>query len=76
MPKAYVTLVTAAGTSPAVIEQLEAIPAVVDAHVVAGNFDVIAELDAADTDDLLPVVTRQIQGIEGVGHTRTYVVLD
>jgi len=76
MPKAYVTVVTAAGMSPEVIEELFDIPEVVDAHIVAGNFDIIAELDAEETSDLLPIVTRRIQGIEGVGHTRTYIVLE
>ncbi|MFB6125124.1 MAG: Lrp/AsnC family transcriptional regulator [Halanaeroarchaeum sp.] len=76
MPKAYVAIVTAAETSPAVKETLDDIPEVVEAHIVAGNFDVIAELDAEETSDLLPIVTREIQGIDGVGHTRTYLVLE
>lgn len=76
MPKAYVTIVTSAKMSPEVVARLEEIPEIVDAHIVAGDFDVIAELDASETNDLLPIVTRRIQGIEGVGHTRTYVVLD
>ncbi|MFB6070803.1 MAG: Lrp/AsnC family transcriptional regulator [Halanaeroarchaeum sp.] len=76
VPKAYVTIVTAAGTSPDVVDRLGHIDEVVEAHIVAGNFDVIAELDAEQTDDLLPIVTKRIQGIDGVGHTRTYIVLD
>ncbi|MGM0398192.1 MAG: Lrp/AsnC family transcriptional regulator [Halobacteriota archaeon] len=76
MPKAYVTIVTSAKMSPEVVDRLETIDAVVEAHIVAGDFDIIAELDASETNDLLPIVTRRIQGIEGVGHTRTYIVLD
>ncbi|UWG47722.1 Lrp/AsnC family C-terminal domain [Halanaeroarchaeum sp. HSR-CO] len=76
MPKAYVTIVTSAKMSPEVVDRLEAVDAVLEAHIVAGDFDIIAELDASETKDLLPVVTRRIQGIEGVGHTRTYIVLD
>ena len=76
MANAYVTIVTAAKMSPSVVEELTSIDEVVEAHIVAGDFDVIAELQADETSDLLPIVTRRIQGIDGVGHTRTYIVLD
>lgn len=76
MPKAYVTIVTSAKMSPEVVDRLDEIDEVTDAHIVAGDFDIIAELEADETTELLPIVTRRIQGIEGVGHTRTYVVLD
>lgn len=76
MPRAYVTLVTSAKMSPEVVDKLETIAEVTEAHIVAGDFDVIVELEAEETTDLLPIVTNSIQGIEGVGHTRTYVVLD
>lgn len=76
MPRAYVTIVTSANMSPTVIEQLEDIEAVIDAHIVAGDFDIIAELEARETSDMLPIVTKRIQGIDGVGHTRTYIVLE
>lgn len=76
MPRAYVTIVTSANMSPTVIEQLDDIEAVIDAHIVAGDFDIIAELEATETSDMLPIVTKRIQGIDGVGHTRTYIVLE
>lgn len=76
MAKAFVAIVTGAKMSPSVVEHLDDMSEVVDAHIVAGEFDVIAELEAPNTNDLLPIVTRRIQGVEGVGHTRTYVVLD
>lgn len=76
MPNAYLAIHTAAGTSPAVVKALEDIEAVAEAHIVAGNYDIIAELVADETSQLLPVVTREIQGIDGVGASRTYIVLD
>lgn len=76
MPKAYVTIVTSAKMSPDVVAELETIEEVTEAHIVAGDFDVIAELAATETSDLLPIVTKRIQGIDGVGHTRTYIVLE
>ncbi|MFB6094464.1 MAG: Lrp/AsnC family transcriptional regulator [Halanaeroarchaeum sp.] len=76
MPGAYVTIVTGTGTAPSVVERLRSMDHVGEAHVVAGDYDVIAELEGEDPTQLLPVVTREIGAIEGVGHTRTYVVLD
>ncbi|MFB6114482.1 MAG: Lrp/AsnC family transcriptional regulator [Halodesulfurarchaeum sp.] len=76
MPNAYLAVHTAAGTSPDILARITDIDEVVEAHVVAGNYDLIVELEAESTDQLLPVVTREIQGIDGVGSTRTYVVLD
>lgn len=76
MPRAYLAVHTAAGTAPEVLAAFEQIEAVTEAHVVAGNYDLIVELDAPATADLLPIVTREIQGIDGVGATRTYVVLE
>lgn len=76
MPKAYVTIVTSAKMSPGVVDELKTIDEVTEAHIVAGDFDVIAELAAPETTDLLPIVTKRIQGITGVGHTRTYIILE
>ncbi|MFB6267332.1 MAG: Lrp/AsnC family transcriptional regulator [Halodesulfurarchaeum sp.] len=76
MPSAYLAVHTAAGTSPDVKKALADIDEVTEAHVVAGNYDLIVELEAERTSDLLPIVTRKIQEIEGVGASRTYIVLD
>lgn len=76
MVRAYVMVVTASGTSPGLIPQIEAIEGVREAHVVAGDFDIVVELEAEEPSDLLPIVTRGLQGLDGVGHTRTYVALD
>ena len=76
MPNAYLAVHTTAGMSPSVLATLKEIDEVADAHVVAGNYDIIAELEAPSTKELLPIVTREIQQIEGVGATRTYIVLD
>ncbi|MFB6153396.1 MAG: Lrp/AsnC family transcriptional regulator [Halodesulfurarchaeum sp.] len=76
MPSAYLAVHTAAGTSPDVKAAIDELPEVTEAHVVAGNYDLIVELEAEETADLLPIVTRQIQDIEGVGASRTYIVLD
>ena len=46
------------------------------AHVVAGEYDIIAEFEVADTGELLSRVTDRIQALDGVESTRTYMALD
>ncbi|MFC7046655.1 Lrp/AsnC ligand binding domain-containing protein [Halobacteriaceae archaeon GCM10025711] len=75
MVKAYVAIITAAGTSADVVDALMDCEGVTEAHIVAGNFDVIAEMEADEVSSLLPKVTQEIQGIDGVGTTRTYIGL-
>lgn len=76
MTNAYVMVVTATGTSPDVLPQVLDLEHVSEAHIVAGDYDLVVELDADTPSQILPVVTRDLQRIDGVGHTRTYVVLD
>lgn len=76
MIKAYTLIDTAAGTSEAACEAIRAIEGVTEAHVVAGDFDVIVELEGDRPHDLLRTVTSRIRPLEGVGTTRTYVWLD
>jgi DNA-binding Lrp family transcriptional regulator len=76
MVHAYVVIITGTGSSPAVVERLQELEGVTEAHVVAGAFDVIAEVEVADVTSILDVVSSEFHQIEGVGTTRTYVALD
>ncbi len=49
------------------------IEAVSTAHIVAGNYDIIAEVDADEIYDVLQAVSSGIQGLEGVTDTKTYI---
>ena len=76
MVHAFVTVITAGGSSPDVVDQIRGVDGVTEAHVVAGEYDVIAELDVEDTGELMRVVTAEIRELEDVGTTRTYVALE
>jgi len=76
MVNAYVAVITGGGASADVTSAIRELPGVEAAHVVAGEFDVIAEVEAGDVRELQKVVTGGIHDIEGVGTTRTYVQLD
>ena len=76
MVYAYTMVDAATGTSEAVCEALFDVDAVVDAHVVAGDFDVMIELEGETPHDVLETITSAIRPLEGVGTTRTYIAID
>lgn len=76
MVRAYVTVITGGGVSGEVAEAIREIAGVEGAHVVAGDFDVVAEIEGEDVLDLQKIVTAGIHDIEGVGTTRTYIQMD
>ena len=76
MIEAYVFVLTSAGTAPSIVDRIREIEGVRRANVVAGEFDVIAEIEADSQQDLLALVTEEIQRIDGVGRTRTSIILD
>ncbi|WP_416839112.1 Lrp/AsnC family transcriptional regulator [Haloferax sp. DFSO52] len=75
MVQAYVTIQTGGGTSQNVVEELRELDQVRKANIVAGEVDVIAEVEADSEQDLLMLISDKIQLIEGVGRTRTCIIL-
>ena len=76
MVHAFVMVKTAAGASESSVEAIRSLDAVAEAHVVAGEYDVIAEVDAPEVYDVLHTASSSIQGLEGVLDTKTYIALD
>lgn len=76
MVHAYVLVKTGAGTSPRVLEVVRQLDVVDEAHVVAGEFDLILEIDTDALDEALSFVSGEIQALEGVLDTKTYIALD
>ena len=76
MVHAYVMAITAAGTSADVLEAVTGLPGVTEAHVVAGDYDLVIEIDRESVADILRLVSSQVGEIDGVGTTRTYVSID
>ncbi|SEK48267.1 Lrp/AsnC family transcriptional regulator [Haloferax larsenii] len=75
MVEAYVTIQTGAGTARDVVEQLRTLDNVVKASIVAGEFDIVVEVEADSERDLLGLISDDIQQFEGVGRTSTCIVL-
>ncbi|ARS91352.1 Lrp/AsnC ligand binding domain-containing protein [Natrarchaeobaculum aegyptiacum] len=76
MVHAFVMVKTAAGKSEGLLESIRDLEAVGDAHIVAGNYDIIAEVDAPEIYDVLQAASTSIQGLEGVTDTKTYIAMD
>lgn len=76
MTDAYVHIVTEAGAVSEAANDIAAIDAVSAVHVVTGDFDIIAQLDLEDFDDLPRTVADEIHDIAGVSHTVTSVAFE
>ena len=76
MVRAFILVKTGAGESEATVEEIRRIESVVEAHVVAGEFDIIAEVDADEVYDVLHTSSSSIQRLDGVVDTKTYFALD
>ena len=75
MVHAYVMVVTAAGSTQAVLSQVLDIDGVTEAHVIAGAYDLVIEMDSENVTNLLDAVSSELGNVEGVGTTRTYIAL-
>jgi DNA-binding Lrp family transcriptional regulator len=58
------------------LERVLGLDRVLEGHVVAGDYDIIVEVEGDEVYDLLAAVSTELQEIEGVVDTRTYVSLD
>ena len=76
MVYAYVFIDCSANTAEDILSAVGGIDVVREAHVVTGDFDVVAEITAEEVYDVLAAVTREIRSLDGVGTTRTYVALE
>ena len=76
MLRAYIAIITGTGAAKQAAARIRDLPGVDEAHAVAGEFDVIAEVDGESVRDLQRAVTGGIHEIEGVGTTRTYIQLE
>lgn len=75
MVHAFIMVKTAAGKSEGLLAEIDGLESVADAHIVAGNYDIIAEVDAPEVYDVLRTVSSRLQGLDGVTDTKTYIAM-
>ncbi|WP_313694074.1 Lrp/AsnC family transcriptional regulator [Halorarum halobium] len=76
MVHAFVMVKAGAGEAESVAGQVRGLASVAEAHVVAGEYDVIAEVDAEEVYGVLDAVASGVQSLAGVSDTKTYVSMD
>ena len=73
MVHAFIMVKTAAGKSEGLLAEIRGLESVTDAHIVAGNYDIIAEIDAPEVYDVLQAASSRMQHLDGVTETKTYI---
>ncbi len=68
---AYLFVECAAGRHQSVLEKLRQVPGVRDAHIVTGDYDIIAIVDAPDEKAIGGAILDRVHAIPGVLKTTT-----
>lgn len=76
MVHAFVMVKTAAGKSEDLLEAIRDLSQVAEAHIVAGDYDIIVEVDVGEVYQVLETASSRIQSLGGVSDTKTYISLD
>ena len=76
MVRAFVMTKTTAGKSEVLQEQIADLAGVLEAHVVAGQYDIIAEAEGEEVYTVMHEVATRIRELDGVADTTTYICLE
>ena len=76
MAKAYVLINADTAYGEIVVDRLNELNSVVEVHEVLGPFDVVAEVEAGEIQEIIHILRHQIRIIEGVRNTTTCVIVE
>jgi DNA-binding Lrp family transcriptional regulator len=76
MVKAYIMIKAHTGEADRLKESVEAIEGVERAHIVAGDVDMIGVANVETPAAVKDIAASEIQSIQGVGGTQTYIAMD
>jgi len=76
MVTAYVMVKAHTGDADRLKQEIEAIDGVTEAHIVAGDVDIIAKVSVETPAAVKDVAATHVQDIEGVESTQTYIAMD
>jgi Lrp/AsnC family transcriptional regulator for asnA, asnC and gidA len=60
---------------PDVIDQLNKVPQIAEAHFTTGNYSIFAKIYAKSNNHLMEILSKRIQNIDGVARTETFISL-
>ena len=75
MVHAFIMVKTAAGKSEDLLDEIRGLGQVDEAHIVAGDYDLITEVDVDEVYEVLHTASSGIQRLDGVADTKTYICL-
>jgi DNA-binding Lrp family transcriptional regulator len=73
---AYIMVKAYTGDADRLRDAIGEIDGVTSAHIVAGDVDIIAKVEVESPADVKDIAATQIQNLEGVEDTRTYIAMD
>ncbi|SDL68951.1 Lrp/AsnC ligand binding domain-containing protein [Kriegella aquimaris] len=62
-------------SNPKAVKALEKIPEVLECHYTTGNWSILIKVLCRDNEHLMQVLNKEIQQIEGVSRTETFISL-
>lgn len=65
-----------ASSNPDAVRQLKNIPEVLECHYTTGNWSILIKIICRDNAHLMHLLNHQIQSIEGVSRTETFISLE
>ena len=76
MVTAYILIKANTGDADRLLNDVLGVAGIVDAHIVAGDVDLIAKVAVDSPSAVKDVAAAGIQGIDGVESTETYLTMD
>ncbi|MBQ0769325.1 MAG: Lrp/AsnC ligand binding domain-containing protein [Bizionia sp.] len=63
-------------SNPEAVKQLKKIPEVIECHYTTGNWSILIKILCRDNEHLMHLLNKEIQTINGVSRTETFISLD
>jgi len=76
MVHAFIMVMTGAGESERLLDAIREFDAASEAHIVAGDVDIIATVDVETPAEVKDIAATAMQDIAGVEDTQTYIAMD
>jgi Lrp/AsnC family transcriptional regulator for asnA, asnC and gidA len=76
MPRAYVLLNVESGSEEPVLEQLQKIDIVEEAHISYGVYDLIVKIHSETMEEMKNAISHKIRNIKQVKTTLTLIIIE